>query len=377
MSTELLVILAAMVGLFGLLYVLMQRMMSQQKQTKDMEDLVNQIYGMTAQKFAEQNKMLLSSEKEIIQVDLENKQKTIESLIKQLQEDMKLRQQEIRLVEQDRVNKFTELHTELRNQKESTEQLKISTQQLASVLSNNQMRGEWGERIIEDLMINNGLVEGVHYLKQQTQSEGGLRPDITLILPNQRNVPVDVKFPYSAIQKMALAEKGADKNVHLKQFVSDVKTKIDKVSQYIDPANNTLDYAILFVPNEMVFSYINQKFPELVDLALAKRVLLVSPFTFLVVARTIMESYRNFMLSDRLREVVQAVDEFTKEWGIFRDKFEKYGRSLNTLKVDYDDLTGTRVRQMERKITKIGQLQHGSQITEIEEVTTAEIESKT
>lgn len=360
MTTELLLVLLVMVLGFASLYMLLRKTLQPQGQQQDMEAMVNQVFGLSAQKIAEQSKQILSSEKETIRVDLDNKQKAIEKLVTQLQDDLKTRQQEIRLLEQDRSQKFSELHKSLEFHSKQTEDLKITAQQLTSVLSNNQLRGEWGERIIEDILRANGLVEGVHYLKQQKQLTSALRPDITLLLPNERFVPVDVKFPYSAIQKMAVAESTSAKNAHIKQFTSDVKTKIAKVSEYIDPSQNTLDYAILFVPNEMIFSFINQKFPELVDEAISKRVLLVSPFTFLIVARTVIESYRNFMLSDKLRDVVKAVDEFGMEWGKFKDKFSKYGRSLDTLKLDYEDLVGTRMRQMDRRVDRIGKLQQGT-----------------
>jgi len=362
MTTDLIIIVLVLIAGFTALYFLLQRMLGAKTNDKQLENMVHQVFGMSAQSIAQQSKQILSSEKETIRVDLDNKQRVMENLVKQLQDDIKIRQDEIRVLEQDRTQKFGQLTNALDQHRLQTEQLRLTAEQLATVLSNNQTRGGWGERIIEDLMIANGLVEGIHYLKQQTQIEGNLRPDVTLLLPNKRFVPVDVKFPYAALQKMALTKDEGAKAAYLKQFTSDVKNQIDKVSQYIDPANNTLDYAILFVPNEMVFSYINQKLPDLVDSALAKRVLLVSPFTFLIVARTIMESYRNFMLSDKLRDVVKSVDEFVSEWDKFKEKFGKYGRSLDTLKFDYDDLMGTRVRQMEKRIDKISLLQTGTEL---------------
>jgi len=370
MSSDVLLVITVMVVVllagFAFLAWWLKKASSPQANQEQLLAMVNQVFGLSSQKFIEQNQQVLRSEKELIQLDLDNKQRTIENLVKQLQEDLKVRQGEIRVLEQDRSQKFSELKTVMEQHRIETDQLRITTQQLATVLSNNQTRGEWGERIIEDLMRANGLVEGVHYLKQQRQETSNLRPDITLLLPNKRNVPVDVKFPYSEIQKMAVAETTSAKQAHFKQFSSDVKIKIAKVAEYIDPSQNTLDYAILFVPNEMIFSFINQRFPDLIDEALAKRVLIVSPFTFLIVARTIMESYRNFMLSDKLKDVVKAVDDFTKEWDTFKLKFDKYGRTLETLRQDYDELSTTRVRQMEKKITKIGKLQSGSSL-ELEE----------
>lgn len=301
---------------------------------------------------------MFRSEKQVIQVDLANKQRSIEQLVENIQKDLQQRQQEIRMLEQDRVKKFSELATSLESHRQLTQQLQVTTQQLATVLSNNQTRGGWGERILEDLMRSNGLVEGVHYVKQLSQA-GGLRPDVTLLLPNERTVPIDVKFPYAEIQKMTTAESRAAKDQHVRQFVADVKGKINKVAEYIRPDKETLDYAILFVPNEMIFSFINQNFPDLVDEAISKRVLIVSPFTFLIVARTILESYRNFMIEDKLRDIVGIVGEFRQEWNRFNEEFKKFGRTIDGLRTGYETLTTTRTNQMERKILKIEEYQGG------------------
>lgn len=314
-------------------------------------------------------------EKQIIQVDLANKQRSIEQLVETIQKDLQVRQQEIRSLEQDRVKKFGELTSSLESHRQLTQQLQVSTQQLATVLSNNQTRGGWGERILEDLMRSNGLVEGVHYSKQVSQV-GGLRPDVILLLPNQRNVPIDVKFPYAEIQKMANAESRAAKDQHVRQFVSDVKSKINKVAEYIRPDKETLDYAILFVPNEMIFSFINQNFPDLVDEAMNKRVLIVSPFTFLIVARTILESYRNFMIEDKLRDIVGIVGEFRQEWGKYNEEFKKFGRSIETLRSGYETLSTTRTNQMERKILKIEEYQ-GGQLLDAETTSRVRVGQKT
>ncbi len=364
MNSELLVIIFVIIVGFSVMYWLLRKSSSPGAKTEELEKLINQVFGMSAQKIAEQSRQLLSGEKETIKVDLDNKQRAMEQLVRQLQEDMKVRQEEIRNLEQDRTRKFGELTSAIENQRLLTDELNISTKQLATVLSNNQQRGEWGERIIEDLLQSNGLLEGVHYAKQAKQLTSDLRPDITLLLPNNRNVPVDVKFPYSAIQKMATAENQTARQAFERQFITDVKVKVAKVAGYIDPAQNTLDYAILFVPNEMIFSYINQKFPDLVDEAIGKHVLVVSPFTFLIVARTVMESYRNFMIGDKLKDVVKSVDEFVGEWQKFRERFEKYGSSIDRLRADYEELTGTRVRQMEKKIGKIESMRQGNLLEE-------------
>ncbi len=352
MNLQAIIIFILLAG-FAALFWLLNKISNKDTNSQKIEALVNQAFGMSAQKIAEQSRQILAGEKETIHIDLENKQRAIEQLVKTIQLELGEHQDELRTLEKDRTSKFAELTTSLEMHRKLTDELKMSTQQLASVLSNNQLRGAWGERIILDLMQANGLIEGIHYLKQTKLATTTLRPDITLLLPNHRNVPVDVKFPYAEIQKMAAAESKAEKEVHLKQFAIDVKNKITKVAEYINPAFETLDYAILFVPNEMVFSFLNQHFPELVDEAMSKKVIIVSPLTFLIVARTVIESYRNFMMEDKLRDIIQYIGEFVAEWGVFKDEFDKMGRALDTVRTSYDKLETTRTKGMDKKIQKI------------------------
>lgn len=357
MSLESIIIVSVLVLGFGSVLWLISRQ-KKTDQVHDIEELVNKAFGMSVTQVAEYNKHILASEKETIKNDLEHKQQVIEKLVAQVHQALENRGEQLQKSEKDRSRQFAELQTAIQHQRELTTQLSVTTKELAEMLSNNQQRGGWGERIIEDLLQSNGLVEGVHYRRQSQLGSSSLRPDITLLLPNQRVVPVDVKFPLREIQKMAAASTQVSKDQHIKQFGQDLKKKITKVALYIDPEHDTLDYAIMFVPNEMVFSFINQKFPDLVDEAFSQRVLIVSPFTFLIVARTVMESYRNFMIGDKLKEVVKHVNEFVTEWDRFKSVFEKYGRSIDTLRSDYEQLTGTRFRQMDKKVSQVHQYQH-------------------
>lgn len=365
--TTILVILLGIVSLgmvvlvWQVLQLKQQQSQSNEQSMRNLDAMVQRVFGMSANAIAEQSRSILAGERDTIKVDLANKQHMMEKMVAQLREELQARQDEVRSLDRDRIKQFSELTTALTEHRKLTDELKTSTQQLATVLSNNQLRGEWGERIIEDLLQSNGLVENVHYLRQQfLQGSTTLKPDITLLLPDKRVVPVDAKFPYQEIQKMVLAEGKALKAAHLKQFEADIRVKVAKVAQYIDPASSTLDYAIMFVPNEMIFSFLNQRLPQVIDEALAKRVMIVSPFTFLIVARTVMESYRNFMIGDKLKEVVRYVDEFSKEWQVYKDEFAKFGRSIETLRGGYEKLTTTRAKQLDRKIDRINSYRSGS-----------------
>src|SRR5258708_12746283 len=101
------------------------------------EQMVNQVFGLTAQKIAEQSKNILAGEKEAIQVDSANKQQTIQKLVKDLQDAMRERQTEIRSLEQDRSKKFGEITSSLENHRTLADHLRASTHQLPHFFSNN------------------------------------------------------------------------------------------------------------------------------------------------------------------------------------------------------------------------------------------------
>lgn len=158
---------------------------------------------------------------------------------------------------------------------------------------------------------------------------------------------------------MAAAESKEQKAIHMKTFGQDVKAKMRQIEKYIDVENGTLDYAIMFVPNEMLFSFINQQMPEVVDEAMAKKIMMVSPFTFLIVARTVMESYRNFMMENNLRKIIKHIQEFVGEWERFTGEFEKFDGAIGKLRETYDQIVTTRYKQMSLRIRRIEEDQRG------------------
>lgn len=369
MNDMVIVILLVGAGLGIFLWLIYQKLGKLTAQNDELDEekaknLVNQVFGEIANKVIVQTKSVLQQDKEAIFKDNENKRQVMEKMVAELKKEIDERQEEIRGLEKDRNKKFGEITTAISEHRKITEELKMSTESLSKVLANNQVRGQWGERIIEDILTSAGLIEEVHYSKQATLGSSTVRPDVTLLLPNGRKVCVDVKFPYSEVQKMALAESKSAKAAHMKTFVQDVKAKLKQIEKYIDVEHGTLDYAIMFVPNEMLFSYINQQLPDVVDEAMSRKIMMVSPFTFLIVARTVMESYRNFMMENNLRKIVKHISEFIDEWGRFKGEFDKFDDAIGKLRAQYDKIATTRYKQMDLRIRRIEADERGAKLQE-------------
>lgn len=339
--------------------------------------MMNQVYGELSDKILAQTKAVLETDKEAIFKDNKHSKDTIERLVKDLKTEIDTRQKEIRSLEQDRNTKFGEITRAIGEHRKITEALTVSTQSLSRILSNNQVRGQWGERIIEDILQSAGLIESIHYERQKALSKNGSIPDITLLLPNKRKVAIDVKFPYAQVQPMVNATDASTKRQYLKLFEKDVKEKILQLDKrgYINVEAGTLDYAILFVPNEQLFSYINQQFPHLIDEAMNKKIMIVSPFTFLIVARTIMEAYRNFMIENNLRTIIGHINQFVIEWDRFKQDFDKFDSSLIKLRDHFDQIHSTRYKQMDLRLRRVRDYEQLSPGATNEELETAEVVS--
>jgi len=355
--TTLLILIFVLLGGFLTLFLLLSRRLqslsSPEQDAEKTKNIVNQVFGEVAGKVIEQTKAALAGDKEAIYKDNAGSKQAIEKLVSDLSRELTERQRDLKGMEADRHKQFGEITKSIQEHRKITDELRVTTESLNQVLSNNQTRGAWGERIIEDILKSAGLIEGVHYSRQKAMDTNSGKPDITLLLPNGRKVAVDVKFPYSEIQHLTNASTQAEKNSHTKQFESDVKAKVLQVTKYIDVEEGTLDYAIMFVPNEMLFSFINQQFPNVVDDAMNRKVMLVSPFTFLIVARTVMESYRNFMVENNLRKIIKHISEFIEEWGRFTLEFNKFDDTILRLREGFDKIHTTRYKMMESKIKKI------------------------
>lgn len=237
----------------------------------------------------------------------------------------------------------------------STQELQVSTESLKNLLANNRLRGEWGEQVAEDLLLAAGFVEKMNYIKQKTTAQG--RPDFTILLPDGYKLNVDAKFPFDDLIKYQEAKDSTEKQRALRAFNASIKQKIKDITNkdYIDPENQTLDFVIMFIPNEMIFSFVYEKLPEIQTYASERKVVLTGPFGFTAVLRMILQAHKNFHHEKGLMEILGLISKFQEEYDRFGESVEKLGRQIDTVKTTYLEVEGTRSRQLTRVVRQIGE----------------------
>ena len=252
-----------------------------------------------------------------------------------------------------------ELKGEVKNSQKGIGDLAETTSNLSRILSSSQERGQWGERMVEDILSFMGLVEGINFEKQSQAGEG--RPDFTFKLPNKKCVNMDVKFPLNHYENYLSSDTDIEKSVEKKAFLNDVRRHVKSIEKrtYIDPEGSTVDYVLMFIPNESIYAFLNQEDKDLIDFSLSRKVLLCSPVTLYAILSLIRQAVSSFSMEKRAGEIQVLVGLFTNQWEQFTDKINAMGKSIGALTNHYDELNGARLRALEKPMEKINDLQLG------------------
>ena len=300
----------------------------------------------------------LSKQTQMGEKELEGKKKLIDQTLVAMKGDLQKVQDLVTGFEKDREKKFGELANQLKTTAEQTGKLQETTSQLRTALASSKVRGQWGERMAEEVLRLAGFVEGINYRKQKTLETVGTRPDYTFLLPQDLTVNMDVKFPLDNYMRYLDADGETDRERHKNQFIKDVRGRIKEVTtrEYINPAENTVDYVIVFIPNEQVYAFINENDSSILDEALKHKVILCSPITLYAVLAVIRQAVDNFNLEKTAAQIMSLLGTFNKQWSNFIKSLEKMGKKIDEAQKEFNALTSTRRNQLERPLRQIEDL---------------------
>jgi DNA recombination protein RmuC len=251
----------------------------------------------------------------------------------------------------------------------AVEALAKRTDNLNEILSSSQKRGQWGERVVEDMLRAAGFIENVNYNKQDTNVVGG-RPDYKFMMPPNRVLFMDVKFPLDRYAAHFSAETDALREHAKNEFVKAVKGHIDALAKrdYINNAKEeALDYVLMFLPNESISGFVHEADPKLLDYALANKVVLCSPlslYSFLVVVRQATDSFHT---EQTAASIMQQINKFNTEWTKYVKGVEDVKDTFDKLNQKIDDIStgGTRFKKLSVPIREIEKMRTKQGIPEL------------
>ncbi|MEY2524044.1 MAG: recombination protein RmuC [Ilumatobacteraceae bacterium] len=256
--------------------------------------------------------------------------------------------------------RFGQVDRSLQVHSEITQTLSSTTNSLREALASSNARGQWGERMAEDVLRLAGFHEGVNYHKRTgVVGEGRGIPDFTFLLPRGHVLFMDVKFPMAAYLKYLDATTDAERSAHRATFVRDVRARVRELARREYAATDdrsTVDNVLLFVPNETISAFIHESDVGLIEEAMASKVVICSPLTLFAFLGVIRQAFDNFVIEETSQEILQLLGKFGQQWGKYTEQIDKVKRNFDTVYRSFDELSTTRRRQLERPLNAIEDL---------------------
>jgi DNA recombination protein RmuC len=307
----------------------------------------------STEEFLKLAKAKLESERDVSIKELDAKKGLIDQQLQRMNAEMEKISILMNELEKDRIEKFGELSNQLKTATEQTAALVEVTNTLREALASTKARGQWGERMAEDVLRLCGFVEKVNYLKQKAIEGGGVRPDFTFLLPNNLKLNMDVKFPLDNYLRFLEADSEADKVKFRNAFLKDVKARIKEVTsrEYINP--ETVNCVLLFIPNEQIYAFIHEQDSTILENGIKNRVVFCSPITLFAVLAVIRQAVDNFALEQTSNEILSLMGSFKKQWDEFLKKLEILGKRIEEAQKEYGTIMTTRRRQLEKPLNEI------------------------
>lgn len=205
---------------------------------------------------------------------------------------------------------------------------------LQDILKNPKQRGILGEYYLETVL-KNVLPPGSYQM--QYPFADGVIVDAAVFV-DKRIIPIDSKFSLENYNRILEARDPAEKKRYEGAFIADLKMRIDETSKYVQPHADTMDFAFMFIPSEAVYydllinkvGAVEDETRNLLYYAGQKKVIVVSPTSFLAYLQTVLQGLRNQKISEQAKEIVKQVEDLRRHLVSYDAYFKKIGTHLST-----------------------------------------------
>ncbi len=264
------------------------------------------------------------------------------------------------------------IKTQIDSMRTGNESLVNIAIKLEGALSNSQSRGKYGEAQLEMILQSAGMIEGVHYERQESsrlQGGDGTRPDITISIPGGSRIFIDSKFPFQrfleAIDEKDEAARASLMALHAKDLLKHVDDLYKKEYQGV---SDSPDFVVLFAPFESILSEALRADPQFLNKAFEKNVTIATPTTMLALLRTVFYSFGRHDLAKNAEEIRGVATEFLKRIGSLHTKLSTLGDRIKSAERAYNDVIATAettVMRPARKMRDLGVSSGNNNLTPI------------
>ncbi len=247
-----------------------------------------------------------------------------------------------------------------------SEQLK----QLQETLTNPKQRGVLGEYYLEETLKN--VLPPNSYQMQYQFADGEIVDAVVFV--KDKIIPVDSKFSLENYQRILEASDDSTRESLEKQFKQDLKNRIDETSKYVRPAENTMEFAFMFIPSEAIYydllvnkvGAVKVATRDLIEYAFKdKHVVIVSPTSFLAYLQTVLQGLRAMQIEESAKEIRKNVETLSKHIMSYDNFLQKLGQHLGTTVNTYNTAY-KEFKKIDKDVVKIAERGGGVEPLELE-----------
>ncbi len=326
-------------------------------QKMQQEAFSQQLEAVRSQLSAETEKLLKQREEALQQ----KAEETFRNLAGPLGKDLKAMQESFENQKRSQTEGTASLKTAMeqavKNLREQTSAIGSKADNLAQALKGqNKMAGTWGEVILYNMLVNEGMEEGRDFDREQTlrdamgsivyneDSGKRMRPDYILHYPDKTELIIDAKTSMEALSDWFAAQDAASKEDAAQRNLQAIRAQVKSLSgkryqDYIRDGYKTLDYVIMFIPNYSSLQLAKALAPNIFQEAYRQGVLLTTEETLMPFLRMIRIAWTNYDQARNQEKIIKAAQTMVDRVYDFSKAHAAMGDKLHAALEEYDKVS--------------------------------------
>lgn len=281
-------------------------------------------------------------------------QERLEAVLQPFDKDLRLFREKVEIYYGEESRQRFSLQENIKSLVEANRRISDEAVNLTRAISgtnNNKFQGDWGETILEQILENSGLIEGEQWEHQVTlrdekgsaalneETNRSMKPDVIVHFPGKRDIIIDSKVSLKAYMEYLAAEDETVRAVHLKEHVASVRRHIDELAakHYNKYNKNSLDYVMLFIPNEPSYFVAMDADNALWNYAYKKGIVLISPSNLISTLFVVNSLWTRERQQRDVQRIVDTANAIYDKFVNFVDNFGKIETALEKAQEAYGE----------------------------------------